>query len=409
MADFLTIRKRIVASFNMSFAGDAFKNDMPPFPSEYSFHLRDITRPRTFWNNAKAHLINFINDKQPLAVGLQEMNVTDDANNGGTAAIEAELNKGVYYMVSDKVSTNNAGISIIFDKTVAGEVNKSLIVDNFNQSNGQNPPGGRPLLMVHTANNYLFVNMHGAQNAGLGRFEEDFNNYILENNKKFLETNVNEFLKKYNIDPDHIFIMGDFNDRYDAIKSFTITNSSGSENTVTYQGESPKSCCHNWDSMGNERQSIEKDIRVAYNNALSINDKETSDYIRKIMENSNITIPTDTQGVSDNSSDKEQGILPADLNLKVLIPEVHGITVDRYINKGDKVFAYGEFGPLQIYTSVHNIGDNGVSKASDHELVYMEIPIAEVGGRKSRKSRKSRKFRKSRKSRKFRKSRKSRK
>ncbi len=364
----------------MSFAGDAYKGEMPTFPSEYSFHLRDTAGKRTFWNNAKQHLFNFINEKNPLAVGLQEMNLTEDPATGGTAAIYAELDKEVYEMVSDKVTTNNAGISIIFNKTVAGDVQKTHIVDNLNQLNGPptNPKGGRPLLIVYTENGYLFVNMHGAQDAGLGTYENNFNSYMINSNKNFLEEQVNKFLiegRSTPITPKHIFIMGDFNDRYDAITDFTINGV-----PVTYQGESPKSCCHNWDSMGITKNKI---------------------YREKPIEGQVIPEP--------NVSDKVQGIAPANpAERKVLIPDNHGITVNDYINKGDKVFASGESGPLQIYKSVSNLDENGVSKASDHELVYMEFGRTLEGG-KSRKSRKSKKGKSSKKGKKSRKSRKSKK
>jgi len=395
----------VVGSYNMSFAGDRYKDAMPTFPSEYSFHLRDTAGARTFWNNAKQHLFNFINDKNPLAVGLQEMNLTDVPSEGGTAAIYAELKQDVYEMVSDKVTTNNAGISIIFNKTVAGDVLDKVIVDNPNQLNGANPPGGRPLLMVHTSNNYLFVNMHGAQNAALGRFEDDFNDYMVEKNKIFLETNVNKFLiegRSTPITPDHIFIMGDFNDRYDAIREFIIGGKQ-----VAYEGDSPKSCCHNWDSMGDVQINIEKSIGVAYINALRNNNTDDIKRITSIMNASEIPIPTDNgKLLPDNASLKVQGILPKG-DPKRIIEETHGITVDKYINKGDKVFASGAFGPLEIYNSGSNL-DNGISKASDHELVYMEFG-GTLGGGKSRKSRKSKKGKKSRKSRKSKKSKKSRK
>jgi hypothetical protein len=381
MAEFVS--NVLVGSLNMSHASDAKKDsEIEKFNSEYSFHLRDLGRPRRFWNNAKLHLFSFIKEKNPLAVGLQEMNLTDDQNKGGTAEIKAGLDREVYEMVSDKVATYNAGISIIFNKSVAGKVLNQAIVDNPNQLNGPstNPIGGRPLLMVYTEKGYLFVNMHGAQDATLGNYENNFNRYMVKNNKEFLQDEVKKFLNVNNIVPDHIFIMGDFNDRYDAIKDFDINGVS-----VTYEGESPKSCCHNWDSMGN-----------------ATNKRKI--FLEKPDEGVDIPNP--------NISKKEQGIAPATFDeKKVLIPDEHGITVNDYINKGDKVFASGESGPLQIYKSDYNLDENGVSIASDHELVYMEIGGTVEGGksRKSKKSRKSRKSIKSRKSRKSRKSKKSRK
>ena len=377
----------------MSHAGDAKKNgEIEKFNSEYSFHLMDTTLPRTFWNNAKLHLFSFINKKNPLAVGLQEMNLTDDPSQGGTAEIKAGLDKEVYEMVSDKVTTYNAGISIIFNKTVAGKVLKQAIVDNLNQLNGPNPEGGRPLLMVYTENGYLFVNMHGAQDATLGNYEKNFNRYMEENNKNFLQDEVNKFLidpinSENNITPKHIFIMGDFNDRYDAIEDFTIKGVK-----VTYKGVSPKSCCHNWDSMGNNKRDP---------------DGNTINKRKILLEKPDVDVVIPDPNVSE----KEQGIAPANLaERKDLIPESHGITVNDYLNKGDKVFVSGESGPLQIYKSEFNLDERGVSIASDHELVYMEISVTNGGkSRKSKTSKKGKNSKKSRKSRKSKKSKKSRK
>ena len=61
---------------------------------------------------------------------------------------------------------------------------------------------------------------------------------------------------------------------------------------------------------------------------------------------------------------------------KEVIPDEHGITINHYINKGDKVFAWPNSGSLKIYKSGHNLDDKGVSIASDHELVYMDTEDA---------------------------------
>jgi hypothetical protein len=373
----------VVGTYNMSFAGDKFHSDMPGFPSEYSFHLRDTARPRTFWNNAKAHLKYFIEEKGPLAVGLQEMNITtaDEATaeldeaiaekkkfdwmedqyppgksrDGihleaartrktlnerienaklklkGTFAIQ-EMIPSSYEMVSDNVETNNAGISIIFNKNRAGNVNKSKCVDNASQ-------GGRPLLMVLTTKNYLFVNMHGAQDPKLGDFEDDFNTYMINNNKNFLQAEVTTFLG--DTVPDHIYIMGDFNDRYDAITEFEIKGTK-----IGYIDESPASCCHNWDSMGKETE-------------------------RDPIQMKKLEGPKSADQLVENASKKVQGKKPSDD--KIIIPTEHGFAIADYINKGDKVFAMdADAGKLDIYKSKHNIAEDGGSKASDHELVYME-------------------------------------
>jgi len=355
----------VVGTYNMSFAGDKYPEDIPTFASEYSFHLRDPldgepnvdgepkvegVRKRTFWNNAKKHLFKFIEDKKPLAVGLQEMNVKEIEQDfkvddkGGINGIKRDLSDS-YKIVSDKVITNDAAVSIIYNENITGKFFKKKTLDNPHQ-------GGRPLFMVLTKKEdeiyYLFVNMHGAQDAPNGLFEKEFND-MMQKNKDFLKTEVEKFLNmdpNKIINPDHIYIMGDFNDRYDYIKNFKIN-----DKPVLYKGDSPKACCHNWDSMGKERVQIRKE-KTKLNAA---------------------------DQVGENLSEKVQGKKPSDISNdkkedQKIIPTDHGFAIADYINKGDKVFAMdADAGKLDIYKSEYNIEDDGGSKASDHELVYMEI------------------------------------
>ena len=374
----------VVGTYNMSFAGDKFPDKMPKFASEYSFHLRDEARPRTFWNNAKAHLFKFIGDKNPLAVGLQEMNVKEIEQDfkaddeGGINGIKRGLT-GSYKIVSDKVITNDAAVSIIYNEDITGQFFKKKTLDNPHQ-------GGRPLFMVLTKKEdgtyYLFVNMHGAQDAPNGLFEKEFND-MMQQNKDFLKTEVENFLDmdpKNTINPAHIYIMGDFNDRYDAITEFSIKGKS-----VSYKGDSPKACCHNWDSMGKETERVK-----------ITKEKAGKNLSEKVQGKKSITI------------DDEEKKGP------IKIPEEHGINIAHYINKGDKVFSSDTHaGELHIYTGDEADYMNKPSNKSDHELVYMEIkevteeegaapapategaaPV-EGGKRKSRKGRKSKKNKKS--------------
>jgi hypothetical protein len=335
----------VLGTYNMSFASD-LGDKAPGYASEMKF-LKQMTLDgvidRRYWNNALNHLKQFIIDHKPLAVGLQEMNLTDEGSGTGTDAVkkmlsELKTEKGEEYsynLYSEKVETNNAGIALIINTNEAGEIVKTDIKDNNNQSNGDGrPTGGRPILMALTKENILFVSMHGAQNGGLGFFEEEFNKYMINNNKKELEKLVEEFVGDKPFEK--AYVMGDFNDRYDAITEFSFKF--GDNNVVAkYDGESPAACCFNEDSMG---------------------DPEKREKIKK------------REG-EDEESDKVQGV-KGDLTDTGIIKPVHGIKVTDYINKGDKVFAYPKWGVLEIYNSSHNL-DGGVSKASDHELVYMEI------------------------------------
>ena len=363
----------VVGTYNMSFAGDLFwntDNTDKPMPtrgvSEHSFHLRDpldgeakvegSVGKRSFWNNAKKHLKHFIANKKPLAVGLQEMNLTNAETRAtenaekpqegldlrgvqGTMAI-TEMAEGIpdtnYKTIEaeKEFQFGKPALQIIYNADILKSIPKSQIIDNENQA-------GRPLLMAYfETEKVLLVNMHGAQDAPNGLFEKEFND-MMQKNKKFLEKQVDEFLEDKI--PDHIYIMGDFNDRYDAITEFSIKGKS-----VSYNGDSPKACCHNWDSMGKEteREKIRKE-------------KAGENLSEKVQGKKSITI---------NNEEK---------NGQIKIPEEHGINIADYINKGDKVFSSdNDAGELHIYTGGKEDYMKNPSDKSDHELVYMEIKEA---------------------------------
>lgn len=363
----------VVGTYNMSFASDKGwmpkrpsgkgtfpKDSVPPpvAPSEAAF-LRSLDNDkdrREFWKNALKHLKEFIVKKQPLAVGLQEMNLTTeqdkhkgaDGEQYGTYVVEQML-KGIgedkYKIISRDVSMNNAGISLILNIEEAGDEKKTKIYDNLNQANGPAPPGGRPILMHLTNKNYLFISMHGAQDGQLGKYKKQFNEYMVENNKKELEKKVKDFLGEDK--PDAIYVMGDFNDRYDAITEFDF----GIDTIVKYDGESPASCCYNYNSMSKSKD----------------NDERIKIYAEK-LDNEDHQVKVETyQGKEEKDTD------PAMTNEKGIIQKAHGINIEHYLNKGDKVFAWPYFGKLEIYTGSDSEHLSNPSDKSDHELVFMTI------------------------------------
>ena len=345
----------VLGTYNMSFAGDAFPDKMPPFPSEYSFHARDTKRPRTFWSNAKNHLSQFIKEKSPLAVGLQEMNLSYFRSGTGVDAVHKMLEEledagKDYKMISREVPKNTAGISLIINTKEAGDISAVSIQDNAAEDKFK----GRPILMVLTDKNYLFVSMHGMQDAGNGRYYKEFNKDMTKWNKEKFQEQVNAFTKGKKVDA--VYIMGDFNDRFDAIKEFKFEFTG--EEPVNYQGDSPKSCCHNWDSMGTKTTLIAE--------------QDGSNYVQGLTANE-IDQKKKTQSTTAKNPFKPGVYLTQD---KEVIPDEHGITINHYINKGDKVFAWPNSGSLKIYKSGHNLDDKGVSIASDHELVYMDTEDA---------------------------------
>jgi len=374
-----------VGTYNMSFMSDLTTEIGPKmaWASEGAFLARlqgKTEERRSYWNNAKELLKQFITDHQPSVVGLQEMNVTDPGSGTGTDAInqmlkEVDATGTKYLQKCGKVDVNNAGVSIIYDTTKIGAEVAFKIVDNKNPITKNNlgqpvsGPGGRPILMLLTDLNgkkYLSVSMHGAQDPKLRLDKDKFNEYMVENNKKFLEETIVAFLKENEITTasqmSGVFITGDFNDRYDAITEINIFDTV----KATYSGKAPKACCYNWDS--------------------SCPDTDVADVEMDFGDN----YKTCKEPPMDYTTEGQLSIKDAN-KAKLSLPEERGNTKN-YRYAGDKVFVLGPNAELKIFRT-HEF--DGVSTESDHEFVYYEPSSSSPsvkGGRKSRRvSRKNRK------------------
>lgn len=345
-----------VATYNMSFASDLTKpiREMQ-FASEATFLARlvdaaDPATRRSYWINALNLLKSFLEEKGPVAVGLQEINVVDEAANTGTDAINQMLtavNTGKstsYKQISANVPTNNAGVSIVFDSAKLGDVKHVTHLDNPNQ-------GGRPILMVITTNNYLLISIHGAQDPKLREDKAKFNTYMVANNTKTIEAAANTFITTHAVTPVGIYVMGDLNDRYDGIQTITI-----GEKSVSYSGKAPKSCCYNWDSSC------------------------PADRVKELEEG------YETCNVPGDEKVKPGGI-------KATMGDDGAIANYRYA--GDKVFGLSpDAEGMKMYRP--DALKKVISEESDHELVYATFNVVapSAGGyrknyRKSKKARKN--------------------
>ena len=129
------MQQTILGTYNMSFASDkgydsatkkftSISDDsVPPFPPSEALFLSQIPAEepdkRIFWKNALNHLESFITEYSPLAVGLQEMNITAKGSKEGTDAIEQMLlsHTGYELHVSEPVKYNAAAALIIHLRT----------------------------------------------------------------------------------------------------------------------------------------------------------------------------------------------------------------------------------------------------------------------------------------------------
>jgi hypothetical protein len=340
--------QHVIGTYNMSFMSDLATPIGPAmqFASEGAFLARlygKTEERRSYWENAMRLLKQFLDEKEPSVVGLQEMNLTSEGTGSGTDAINTMLKGTSYKQISHNVPTNNAGLSIIYNSEKIGEVKHVECIDNPNQ-------GGRPLLMVITekdGKNYLSISIHGAQDPKLRLDKKAFDTYMTEKNKDFVQSSSNTFLETQGINSASlagIFIMGDFNDRYDAIKDITIAGK-----TAKYNGIAPKSCCYNWDSSCPD-DAVEKDFGDGYKtcNVPAVQTNQTSG-----------KLTLDNRGAIKN-----------------------------YKYAGDKVFGLNPITNIAMYRPA-GFGENGISTESDHEFVYATFGENTTTGGKRRTNRKT--------------------
>lgn len=387
----------------MSFASDRglFGTNLEPnWPSEYAF-LTNATKAREFFINAKNKLFEFIEEKKPSIIGLQEIvfkfdfdaednylkNISSvpDVNDWGNHTIttagynEIKENLPKKYTISKattiKPSKNTNApidyvtIATIWDTTKLGDIdmppywNHLSIVDNkiespvssyvkeiatLNNEYDTILHGGRTISIIFTSKGYILINLHAPNDPKSSQ---------TGHNKK-LRTAIGKFYKDaitayklfksgFMVNQQKIFITGDFNDAWHEIndehplilyKDIKLTTGRKKEDKLL-------SCCYNWNSAcGPSDVQTDKDGEPLKDvNKKILMTKER----RWKKEDCQLANPKKSMGMRGN--------------------------VKNYIFTGD--YCLGENikdkleifkGDLKIYYDI----DTGASKASDHEMVY---------------------------------------
>jgi hypothetical protein len=250
----------IIATYNMSFAGDLgldpSREDV--FESEGSFHLSNTNKQdlRSYWKNSLNLVIHFWKyNKSASVMGLQEMNKTVNGLTGSNA-VKSSLSKFKYIDMITSESSTKAGLSLIWNRQKLGKMVASQIesLDYFPVKDDPlsiNDPKrrqlGRPILMGYTENGFLLIVLHAPNDDKIARLRKmvDFKDAL--NTKVQAFVNYIKTKKDCTIYGDRIFIMGDFNDKYDALQLINL-EVDGKQYNLSYKGQAPLSCCHNWDS-----------------------------------------------------------------------------------------------------------------------------------------------------------------
>ena len=372
--------KITVASYNMSFAGDSGLDPKRVkdgkrgvFESEGAFHKSNETgNPRQYWINALQFVIHFWNNEADAAVmGLQEMNCTVGVDTG-SAAVDSAM-KAINPDIDTETKQCQGGakpcMTIVWKKSVLGEKAKSEIYDldyDPAERTAEGKPvhgkqAGRPIQFLLTDKKILLVNIHAPNSPNVYTFQ-DF--------KAAFQTKLAAFLGDEKVDPNNIIVMGDFNDRYDALNANPV-----GDTILKYEGKAPLSCCHNWDSSCSaKRYSVLDTVKQT---GTCVVPEYTTDDMN----------PTGDDYVAGDEALIGKKYALAGPGKRILMKEEGELTNYRYY--GDKIFAANPITPITTYRPVYALS----STQSDHEMVKATIEIGKAaeGGRRRRAAKKTRK------------------
>jgi len=382
----------LVGTYNMSFAGDAGLDPNRPgvFESEAAFHKTNTSdNKRQFWINALENVTKFVNEPTAGFIGFQEINKTPDGSATGSGALASAIKgeKGTFEVITEEIVVSpfvKPAISIAWDTAKLGskEDHKIVDLDYVPSEPIANKQTGRPMLMVLTNKGYLLISLHAPNYPPT--YTSEFPDL-----RTAINANIKSFMGDKAIDSNKVFIVGDFNDRFDALQSITLET----DVELKYQGKAPRSCCHNWDSTCTDGR-FEKKIGLSKRNTRDdIGTCRVPTY-QDMIDQGKLTVEkfTEIKATSKAAANKAEAngkprpkvLVETDTialtgpGLRFELGEEGNIENYRYYS--DKVFGAEPVGDIHIFP----VDRKGASTESDHEMVVAEfkIPDATAGGRR---------------------------
>jgi hypothetical protein len=347
-----------VATYNMSFASDSGLNPdgNGNFASEAAFLKSNPSAdPRAFWLNAVEVVKKFWTEVPNAGVmGFQELNKTAEGTITGSAVLAAlAKEKGLAFAVDEVITPfSKPALGVMWNPTFFGDYASHSIKDLEYPLEEVGLPGqkGRPLLVVSTTKGFTLVVLHAPNHEKLAEGTQ-------QDLKKAIRSTLDAIP---GVTAEKTFIMGDFNDRYDALTSIEVPGG-----VLRYEGKAPLSCCHNWDS--------------------SCSDSRYEDLSAKLSREKvgRCKLPTYPEGTKNAKGANVTGkpYVLAGPGVRIAMGTEGDIGNYRYY--GDKVFGAKPVSNIQMYPP----GRTGGSKESDHEMVMAEyeIPVTAGGVHRGRK------------------------
>ena len=347
-----------IGSYNMSFASD----QGAVIGSEKHFIINGAAGDdkRVLWKNAANFVLHFWqNVPTASAMGLQEMNVRELLKaknpefNGGLEAIVEVLSVVPdldYKACSVDTPFGKPSLLTIWNKTKMGLFANIYCTDLGLDENysGLNPKQtGRPLSIVGTSFGYVLINLHGPNvpcDSLLGC-------PLLRNSIQFhLAEYERQYLGGAPATSDKIFIMGDFNDLHNGIKSSRplLLNKAPFNHSLT--DAKTLSCCYNFNSTCPDDLYNKKE-EIVVNGELVASPKECF-----INRGPNLEQNEELKGKARSLGDR--GLL------------------SNYKFTGDYCLGSN----LKATLSIYRPNANPISMESDHEMVIATFVTAGAGG-----------------------------
>ena len=392
-----------IASYNMSFASDLgrvmgsekhFISDSRKRATALGLDNTDRSSweraaqlVRHFWtNNAENH--------HPSAIGLQEMNtsaivkVGNPQFAGGDERLEAVLEGLGLEFYSANVPGNGGSPTLVtvWDGAKLGErthvyfadlgLEPSFLVENENPA-VFNSHLGRPITIVCTKGGFTLINLHGPN------ISAQSHTHHMEKLRAAINRHVGLFIARdgVQINPHKLFVMGDFNDPFNAINrndALFIGNIPVHYNTEADGLRRVKSCCYNFNSACPEGDLNLQNIRHTRADGLIADEQEC--YI-VVNDNDRALNQTLSGLVKTNATNTLHG-----QNIPEMSVGARGHLAN-YRFTGDYAMGVNVVESLRTYRPVEPEFQQDVSMESDHEMVYATFASPVAGGRRMRRTR----------------------
>jgi hypothetical protein len=406
MANDPTVHK--VASYNMSFASDqgsiigSEKHFISDTLKRLGQHPEENPHgdTRSAWERAAELVHHFWLNQAPSAMGFQEMNMRArirDKRGGYERMLEilSDIPDLQFYANGVPHPYGFPTVLTIWNGRKLGHGIHNSIAD-LGQDEGFNQDArhiGRPISIVYTDKGFTLINLHGPNWS-----EESYNDDM-----KFLRAAINKHVGLFiqtnhlpGLDINKIFVMGDFNDPFNAINfnnpliinDATNPNNSSEDGKKVFYSKNKidgiKSCCYNFNSACTlDDLNLEGEL-PGYSQgerATKADGRKADPYECFIHQSAN---PAIDERISPGTIKKtaKETYRGKDLDLSV---GTRGY-LDNYQFTGDYVMGANVVEDLQIYRK-GTVFDSPVSLESDHEMVFASFRSPVAGGRRKRRTR----------------------